>query len=112
VEELSASWKASFQKKLYKVPTIILEASASYDLWIWHAFFGLPGNLNDINVLDRSSVFQELYEDRAPKCEHVVNGHEYKIGYYLSDVIYPKCATFVKTIPLPQGQKKKLFVER
>ena len=29
-----ASWKASFQKKLYKVPTIILEAVASYDLWI------------------------------------------------------------------------------
>jgi len=107
-----ASWKASFQKKLYKVPTIILEAVASYDLWIWHAFFGLPGSLNDINVLDRSPVFQELYEDRAPKCEYVVNGHEYKIGYYLSDGIYPKWATFVKTIPLPQGQKKKLFAER
>ena len=53
-----ASWKASFQKKLYKVPTIILEAVASYDLWIWHAFFGLPGSLNDINVIDRSPVFQ------------------------------------------------------
>ena len=57
-----ASWKASFQKKLYKVPTIILEAVASYDLWIWHAFFGLPGSLNDINILDRSPVFQELYD--------------------------------------------------
>ena len=53
-----------------------------------------------------------MYEDRAPKCEYVVNGHEYKIGYYLSDGIYPKWATFVKTIPLPQGQKKKLFAER
>ena len=46
-----ASWKASFQKKLYKVPTIILEAVASYDLWIWHAFFGLPGSLNNINAV-------------------------------------------------------------
>lgn len=32
-------------------PTIILEAVASKDLWIWHAFFGLPGSHNDINVL-------------------------------------------------------------
>jgi len=98
-----ASWKASFQKKLYKMPIIILEAVTSYELWIWHAFFGLPGSLNDINVLDHSPVFQELYEDRALKCEYVVNGHEYKIGYYLSNGIYSKWATFVKTIPLPQG---------
>ena len=24
----------------------------SFDLWIWHAFFGLPGSNNDINVLE------------------------------------------------------------
>ena len=42
-------------------PTIILEAVASYDLWIWHAFFGLPGSHNDINVLERSSVFTLLF---------------------------------------------------
>jgi hypothetical protein len=36
-----------------KHPTMILEAVASYDLWIWHAYFGLPGSCNDINVLER-----------------------------------------------------------
>ena len=45
--------------------TIILEIVTSYDLWIWHAFFGLPGSHNDINVLERSSVFSELAEGRA-----------------------------------------------
>jgi hypothetical protein len=40
-----------------KEPTIILEAVASTDLWIWHAFFGLPGSHNDINVLHRSPFF-------------------------------------------------------
>ena len=53
-----------------------------------------------------------MYEDRAPKCEYVVNENHYNIGYYLSDGIYPQWATFVKTIPLPQGPKKKLFAER
>ena len=28
------AWKASFQKQIYTVPTIILEAVASYELWI------------------------------------------------------------------------------
>ncbi|GJV85365.1 putative nuclease HARBI1 [Tanacetum coccineum] len=48
-------------------PTIILEAVASYDLWIWHAFFGTPGSCNDINVLHRSPVFNDVLEGRAPK---------------------------------------------
>ena len=47
-------------------PTIILEVVASQDLWIWHAFFGLPGSLNDINVLERSPVFATLTEGRVP----------------------------------------------
>jgi len=82
------------------------------DLWIWHAFFGCPGSINDLQVLDRSLVFQELYEDRSPKCEYAVNGHKYNIGYYLSDGIYPKWAIFVKTIRLPQEPKAKLLIER
>ena len=40
--------------------TIVLEAVASYDLWIWHAFFGMSGSNNDINVLDASNLFPNL----------------------------------------------------
>jgi len=54
----------------------------------------------------------ELYKDRAPKCEYIVNGHQYNIGYFLSDGIYPKWATFVKTIPFYEGPKAKLFAKR
>jgi len=58
-----------FVKGIYRVPILILEAVASYDLWIWHVFFGCPGLLNDLNVFHRSDVFQEVYEGWAPKCE-------------------------------------------
>ncbi|XP_042985320.1 uncharacterized protein LOC122313991 isoform X2 [Carya illinoinensis] len=90
-------------------PTIILEAIASYDLWIWHAFFGLPGSHNDINVLDRLFIFFDLAQGRTPTVNYTINGHNYAIEYYLNDGIYPQWATFVKTISAPQGNKKKYF---
>jgi len=60
------AWKGQYTRGSGK-PTIVLEAVASQDLWIWHAFFGLPGTLNDINVLDRSPVFDDILQGRAPK---------------------------------------------
>ncbi|XP_028120778.1 uncharacterized protein LOC114318121 [Camellia sinensis] len=92
-------------------PTIILEAVASQDLWIWHAFFGMPGSHNDINVLDRSSVFSLLTQGRAPPVNYSINRNDYTMGYYLADGIYPQCATFVKTISSPQGNKQIYFAK-
>jgi hypothetical protein len=40
-----------------------------------------------------------------------INNHEYTIGYYLADGIYPSWATLVKTIPAPQGNKRTYFAK-
>ena len=90
-------------------PTIILKIMAWYDLWMWHAFFGLLGSHNDINVLKWSSVFSELAERHAPPVNYSINGNDYSMGYYLANVIYPSWATFVKTIPVPQDHKRQHF---
>jgi hypothetical protein len=82
---------------------IILEAIVYKDLWIWHAFFSLPGSYNDINVLQQSPLFAKLCEGEAPEVNYLINGHDYKIGYYLADGIYPSWAIFVKTIGQQQG---------
>ncbi|KAL3622527.1 hypothetical protein CASFOL_033938 [Castilleja foliolosa] len=102
------AWKGMYSGHIHE-PTIILEAIASYDLWIWHAFFGLPGSLNDINVLERSPLVTEKARERAPKANYSINVHDYTIGYYLADGIYPTWSIFVKTIPSPQGNKRKNF---
>ncbi|XP_028053304.1 uncharacterized protein LOC114257727 [Camellia sinensis] len=82
---------------------------ASYDLWIWHAFFGMPRSHNDLNVLDRSPLFSDLAQGKAPPTNFTVNGHTYNMGYYLANGIYPPWATLVQTISSLQGAMKQHF---
>uniref|UniRef100_A0A0D3C9R0 DDE Tnp4 domain-containing protein n=1 Tax=Brassica oleracea var. oleracea TaxID=109376 RepID=A0A0D3C9R0_BRAOL len=102
------TWKGQYARGSGK-PTIVLEAVVSQDLWIWHAFFGPPGTLNDINVLVRSPVFDDIFQGRAPRLEYVVNRHMYKLAYYFIYGIYPKWSTFIQSILHPQDPKAELF---
>jgi hypothetical protein len=86
----------------------VLEAAASYDLWIWHANFGYPGSLNDINILDRSDVFSCITNANAPDSSFSVNNNQYGFGYFLADGIYPNWATLVKTYSAPSTIKEKV----
>ncbi|XP_021837079.2 uncharacterized protein [Spinacia oleracea] len=73
---------------------------------------GFPGSCNDINVLQRSSVFSDICEGRAPDVSFNVKGNTYNMGYYLTDGIYPKWATFIPAIKHPQTGKHKLFTKK
>ncbi|KAI3706770.1 hypothetical protein L6452_24726 [Arctium lappa] len=104
-------WKGQFTRGDHGVPTIMLEVVASQDLWIWHAFFGVAGSNNDINVLNQSPLFNNVLQGCAPQVQFVVNGTEYNKGYYLGDGIYPEWATIVKSFSHPSDPKRKKFKE-
>ncbi|GJT46354.1 ALP1-like protein [Tanacetum coccineum] len=108
----SVSWQGQYGKGDKKYPTIMLEAVASHDLWIWHAFFGVAGANNDINVLDNSSLFDDLLDDKAHVAPYVVNGVGFEKGYYLADGIYPQWATFVKSFTVANDAKHAYFKKR
>ncbi|XP_020267155.1 uncharacterized protein LOC109842705 [Asparagus officinalis] len=70
------------------------------------------GRLNDINVLDRSPVFDDIESGEAPRVNFTVNGREYNLAYYLADGIYPKWPVFVQSIQMPQGNKHQFFAKQ
>ncbi|KAJ9558767.1 hypothetical protein OSB04_013381 [Centaurea solstitialis] len=61
---------------ILELASVILEAVASHDQWIWHAFFGVSGATNDIIVVNQSSVFNDIFEDKAPDSRDVHGGSQ------------------------------------
>ncbi|GJW62795.1 ALP1-like protein [Tanacetum coccineum] len=95
------------EKHGFPEPFILLEAVSSKDLWIWHAFFGVAGSNNDINILRQSTVLNDLKVGKAPEVPFVANDVNYKWGYYLTDEIYPEWVVFMKSIAQPGSNDVK-----
>jgi hypothetical protein len=88
---------------------MILEAVTSKDLHIWHAFFGIAGSNNDLNVLNQSPLFFDALKGEAPQVQFSINGNWYSTCYYLADGIYPEWAAFMKTIPSSKKERGKMW---
>jgi Plant transposon protein len=106
-----SSWKGQYQGKEGS-PTIILEAVADYNLWIWHTRFGFPGTLNDINVWDQSSLLRKILDGTFSAFVdfpfRIANKTFNKV-WIMVDGIYPELARFVKTIAVPLSKDHKMY---
>ncbi|XP_071715115.1 uncharacterized protein [Rutidosis leptorrhynchoides] len=67
------------------------------------------GSNNDINVLNRSSLFDSLKNGSAPPSPFTVNDHDYTHGYYLVDGIYPDWATLIIAYQSPTDEPSTKF---
>ncbi|XP_022032418.1 uncharacterized protein LOC110933507 [Helianthus annuus] len=101
------AWKGQHHRGDHEGPTLTIQAVASQDLWIWHAYFGMAGVNNDITVLQSSNLFDDVEYKYgvAPDTLFYANDVEYKYGYYLVDGIYPEWVTFVKSFSYPDDEK-------
>ena len=68
------AWKGSYTSGHKGThPIVILEAVADYRLWIWHAYFGVLGSNNNVNVLNNSDLFSEVLNGKAPAINFIAN---------------------------------------
>ncbi|XP_047959808.1 uncharacterized protein LOC125205052 [Salvia hispanica] len=107
------AWRSQFTSR-YKGshPTMILEVVADHRLWIRHAYFGVAGSNNDINVLNSSTLFADQCRGRGPTIQFTANGRTHHMWYYLADGIYPSWPAFFKTISCPIGERRVLFAAK
>jgi hypothetical protein len=91
----------------------MLEAVATYDLWICHAFFSVASSNNDINILDQSPDLNDIIEEVAPGSSFRANDTEYEYDYYLTIGIYAEWSTFVKSfICLHPKDDKRWYLKK
>lgn len=102
------TWAGQFKGK--KKPTVLSEAIVDGELWIWGINFGSPGSLNDINILDYSSIVGDILQEILfPTFQFTIKGWEINLCYYLVDLIYPKWAIAVSKIENSVNRKEKNF---
>jgi hypothetical protein len=65
-----------------------------------HFYLGFPGALNDLNILDRSPLFDNAVFGEFPAANFVVNhgGNAYQYAYWLDDGIYPRYDCLLKCL--------------
>ncbi|CAN0912686.1 hypothetical protein LINGRAHAP2_LOCUS27486 [Linum grandiflorum] len=82
------AWAGQYSGHVHR-PTVVLEAVAGYNTWIWHAYFGTAGSLNDINILGQSPVFDRILNGSTPSLRFKVNDSWYDTCYcHISSMVY------------------------
>ena len=100
------AWHGQFKGK-EKVATVVLEALADNTLWIWHANFGAPGTLNDINIWDRSPLYESFINGQFIEdvdFEFELGGERFSKLWALADGIYPELERLAKPFSEPVGE--------
>ena len=89
--------------------TLILEAIADHRKYFWNINFGDPGSLNDLNVLDKSSIVGSMLSRdlSLTTTPYEINGKPRDWLYFLVDGIYPEWAIFVTTFSTTSDPQKK-----
>jgi hypothetical protein len=72
----------------------------------------MPSSCNDIIVLHRSPLFDNLAQGIGPQVTYTVNGRVYHMGYYIANVIYPPWATLISGISMTQSMKQYFTIKQ
>jgi hypothetical protein len=80
------AYKGQFKGKS-KDATIVLEAACDYNLWFWHASFGHPGTLNNINILNLSPLVDRFLDGQFA----IIEQRSGKVPFKVDNQYFDKC---------------------
>lgn len=76
-----------------------MEAIADDRLYIWHPFFGIEGDNNELTILEACPLTSMIsIASYPPRCDYKVLGAIRNKLYCLTDSIYPKWPCFMHSI--------------
>lgn len=109
-DKCPTEWAGAYKSRK-GTKTIILEAVVDHNLYIWNSNFGSAGSMNDINVLDKSSIYEDIVTGRfnIKTRPYNINGVYRDYMYFLVDGIYPKYAIFQSTGNSEGNEMERLF---
>ena len=90
---------------------IVAEAIAGHDMYFFLAFVGLPGSLNDINIMNQTTMLRNNMNSIAIDHKYKIARREHTGAYFLADGIYPDFPYLEKTIPEPLTVREKNFAK-
>jgi Plant transposon protein len=101
----------AFKSRYANNKTVVLECVVDCFLWIWFCNFGNAGSLNDINILDKSSIVASIWTGKFDvSCPpYNLNGTIRDYMYFLVDGIYPPWSIFINTVTNPTTIDEKRF---
>ena len=107
----SICWQGQYKGHAEGRKKIIMEAIADCNHYFWYINFGDPSSLNDVNVLNKSSIVGAMLQGKLDLKvpEYVINGTKRGWMYYLADGIYPDWAICVKMYSKTLDPNKAFF---
>ena len=90
---------------------IVCEATAGHAISFFQAYVGLPGSLNDINVMNQTTMQINFMRSNAIDHKCKIREQEYTGAYFLADGIYPDFPYLVKSILEPLTDKENNFAK-
>ena len=102
------AWQGMYQDRNHN-RSIVAEAIAGHDMYFFQAFVGLPGSLNDINIMNQTTMQRNYMNSIAIDHKYNIGGKEFVGAYFLADGIYPDFPYLVKSIPEPLTLREKNF---
>jgi hypothetical protein len=85
-----------------------------YNLWFWHAFFGLPGTFNDISIVQLLPLFNAFIDGSFKNLDIDVTicaGELFKILVILVDGTYPPLDHFLQGLCIPVTDVHKYYIK-